>query len=198
MMRRAFQAAVLVGALILTSGCAVVEHAGAVATVNGSRYTEQQLASDASRLEKALGSQARPATDDVINRNLITIWVSDQVMQRAVRAEGLVENKVAIGKLHRTLLNQVGGQQALDAFVASRGIAPNQLWMVLRNSVYTTDLGAKLIGGTDTNAQNAAAGAYLAKLASGMSIAVSPRFGAWDPAKMVAVAPANDLSKAAA
>lgn len=197
MMRRALQAAVLIGALVLTSGCAVIDHAGAAATVGSARYSEEQLASDAARLDKALGNQAKPATQDVINRNLITIWIGDQVMQKAVAANHLVEDKVAIGKLHRTLVNQVGGAQALDAFVASRGVAPNMVWMVLRNSVYTTDLGAKLIGGTDTTAQDSAAGAYLTKLAATMSIEVAPRFGKWDGASMAAVANPADLSKAA-
>ncbi len=196
-MRRALQAAVLIGALVLTSGCAVISHAGAAATVGDARYSEDQLASDAARLDKALGTQAQPATPDAINRNLITIWIGDQIMQKAVAKNHLVENKVAIGKLHRTLVNQVGGAAALDGFVASRGVAPNMVWMVLRNSVYTTDLGAKLIGGTDTTAQDAAAGAYLTKLAATMSIDVAPRFGKWDAAKMAAVANATDLSKVA-
>ena len=45
-MRRVVQAVVLAGALVLTSGCALIDRAGAAAVVDGARYTDTQLATD--------------------------------------------------------------------------------------------------------------------------------------------------------
>lgn len=197
-MRRVVQAVVLVGALVLTSGCALIDRAGAVAVVDGVRYTETQLNDDFVALDKALGKEAQPGTMEEVNRNFITIFVSDQVMLKAMADNNIEVNKDTVGKLRRSLEKQLGSEKALEQFAATRGIAPNQIWMVLRNSVVTTDLGAKLIGGTNTDDQNAAAQQYLAGLAVTMNIEVSPRFGAWDPTQYVTVAPVDDLSVAAA
>lgn len=197
-MRRVVQAVVLVGALVLTSGCALVDRAGAAAVADGARYTEAQLNADFIALDKALGSQDAPATMDDLNRNFITMFISDQVMQRALADNNIEPDPVTVGKLRRSLVKQLGSEAKLEAFAATKGIAPNQIWMVLRNSVQTTNLGAKLVGGTDTDAQNAAASQYLQGVAQAMDIEVAPRFGTWDPKTFSAVAPVDDLSLAAA
>lgn len=196
-MRRVIQAVVLVGALVLTSGCSLIDRAGAAAVVDGVRYSETQLDADFVSLNKALGKQEAPGTMDEVNRNFITIFVSDQIMQKAAADNDLHVDKAVVGKLRRSLEKQVGGEKALLQFAATRGIAPNQIWMVLRNSVLTTDLGAKLIGGTNTDDQNSAAAQYLAGIAKTMKIEIAPRFGTWDAATAVTVAPVDDLSKAA-
>ena len=196
-MRRVLQATVLVGALLLSSGCALVDRAGAAAVVDGVRYSDEQLAADFAALDKALGKADKPATMEEINRNFISIFVGDQLMQKAITLQHITPDKAVIGKLRRQLEVQLGGADQLEAYAATKGIAPTQLWMVLRNSVLTTDLGAALVGGTDTDAQNAAANAYLAKLAASMKVEVAPRFGAWDMSQMSAVA-FDDLSTAAA
>lgn len=197
-MRRVLQAAVLVGALVLTSGCALIDRSGAAAVVDGVRYTDTQLADDFASMSKALGKQAQPGSMEEVNRNFITIFISDRIIQKAIAENGVEVDKATVGKLRRSLEQQLGSEQGLEAFAASKGIAPDQIWTVLRNSVLTTDLGAKLIGGTNTDDQNSAATAYLAGLAKTMSIEVSPRFGTWDAGQMVAVAPVDDLSKEAA
>jgi hypothetical protein len=196
-MRRVLQAVVLAGALVLTSGCALTDRAGAAAVVDGARYTETQLSTDFANLDKALGKTARPGSMEEVNRNFISIFVSDKILQKAIAKQGVEPNKVTIGKLHRSLVKQLGSAKALDAFAAARGIAPNQIWKVLTNSVLTTDLGAKLIGGTNTTDQNNAAAAYLQIVAKTMNIEVAARFGAWDPKQMLTVAAADDLSAAA-
>lgn len=197
-MRRVLQAAVLVGALVLTSGCALIDRAGAVAVVDGVRYTDEQLAADFASMSAALGEQDSPGTMEEVNRNFITIFVANAIMARAVADNDLVVDKATVGKLRRSLEKQLGGEAELDAFAASRGIAPEMIWTVLRNSVLTTDLGAKLIGGTNTDEQAAAASTYLAGVAKTMNIEVSPRFGVWDPAQSATVAAADDLSVDAA
>ena len=196
-MRRVLQATVLVGALLLASGCALVDRAGSAAVVDGVRYTNEQLEADFVSLDRALGTADKPATMEEINRNFIAIFVGDQVMQKAIADNNVTPDKAAIGKLRRQLEVQLGGEKQLEAYAASRGISPSQLWIVLRNSVLTTDLGAALVGGTDTDAQNSAASEYLAKVAATMDIEVAPRFGKWDPSQMTAVA-YDDLSTLAA
>lgn len=197
-MRRVLQAAVLVGALVLTSGCALTDRAGAAAVVEGARYTEAQLEADFAGLDKALGSQSRPGTMEEMNRNFITMFVTDQLVQKAIADNGIEIDKATVGKLRRSLEKQLGGEQQLIAYAATRGVAPNQLWTVLRNSVLMTDLGAKLIGGTNTDDQNAAASTYLQGLAKTLDIEVAPRYGTWDSTQLTTVASTDDLSKPAA
>ena len=196
-MRRVLQAAVLVGALVLTSGCALIDRAGAAAVVDGVRYSDTQLEADFASLDKALGKQQRPGTMEEVNRNFITIFISNRIMEKAIADNHLAVDKATVGKLRRSLEKQLGGVTQLEAFAATRGIAPSQIWTVLRNGVLTTDLGAKLIGGTNTDEQSAAANTYLQGLAKTMTIEVAPRYGSWDVAKLTTVAPADDLSAAA-
>jgi len=197
-MRRVVQAVALVGALVLTSGCALIERAGAAAVVDGVRYTERQLDLDFVALDKALGDQQPPATMDELNRNFITLFVRNQLITKAAADNGVKVNKALVGKLRRSLVQQIGSEAGLLQYAATQGIAPNQIWMVLRDSVLTTDLGAKLIGGTNTDDQNSAASQYMVGVAKTLNIEVAPRFGSWDPATITAVAPFDDLSVAAA
>lgn len=194
-MRRALQAAVLAGALVLTSGCALIDRPGAAAIVDGKRLTTQELATDFAKLDTALGKQAKPGTQDQLNRAIITLWVGDILMKKAAAANHVEVNWAAVGKLHRQLVQQLGGAAQLDAYAASKGVPPNLIWTVLANGVLTTDLGAKLVGGTDTTAQNNAANAYIKKLAGTVRIEVSPAYGAWDTEQLT-VAAKDDLSTA--
>lgn len=195
-MRRVLQAAVLVGALVLTSGCGLVDRAGAAVIVEGQRYTDEQLGADFVAITKALGKQDAPGTMDDINRNFISIFIADAVTKIAAEQQGVEIDKAAVGKLRRSIEKQLGGEQQLEAYAASKGIAPSMLWTVLRNSVLTTDIGAKLIGGTNTDDQYAAAQKYILALAKTLDVEVSPRYGDWDPSQMAAVAGGNDLSTA--
>lgn len=197
-MRRVLQAVVLVGALVLTSGCSLIDRAGAAAVVDGVRYTDEQLAADFANLTTALGDQDAPGTMEEVNRNFITIFVANAIMARAAAENDIVVDKATVGKLRRSLEKQLGGEAELEAFAATRGIAPDMIWTVLRNSVLTTDLGAKLIGGTNTDEQAAAANTYLAGVAKTMKIEVAPRYGVWDPSQSATVAAADDLSVEAA
>ena len=184
--------------MVLVSGCSLIDRAGAAAIVEQERYTQQQLADDFVALDAALGSQDAPGSMDEVNRNFISMYIYDRVVQAAADKLGITADKTAVGRMRRSLEMQLGSEGGLEQFAATRGIAPDQIWMVLRNSVLTTDIGAKLIGGTNTDEQSAAANAYLQQLALTMHIEVSPRFGAWDVQQMVTVAPADDLSIAAA
>ena len=67
-------------------------------------------------MDKALGKQDRPGTMEEVNRNFISIFISDQVMKKAAAAAGLEPNKVTIGKLHRSLVKQLGSEKALERF----------------------------------------------------------------------------------
>jgi hypothetical protein len=187
-----------VGALVLTSGCTLFDRAGAAAVVDGVRYTETQLEADFVALDGALGDQQPPATMDEINRNFISLFIRDRLITKAAADNGIVVNKALVAKLRRSLEQQIGSEEGLLQYAATQGIAPNQIWMVLRDSVLVTDLGAKLIGGTNTDDQNAAGSQYMVALAESMNIEVAPRFGVWDSASISAAAPLDDLSVAAA
>ena len=198
MMRRAVQAAVLAAALVLTSGCAVINRAGAAAVVDGERYSEDQIARDFVSFNKALGSQQKPGTMDQVNRAIISILISKAIMEKASKETGVAINQDAIATLREQLIMQTGGEKEFAAFAATKGVPPTMIDDVLANTVFTNDLGAKLVGGTNTDAQVQAANEYFLGLAKTMNVEVAPRYGKWDPSQMLADLPVNDLSVAAA
>ena len=59
MMRRGL-AALLGAVLLVTTGCALTDRAGAAVIIDGQRYTSQQLANDFRALDEALGDQQKP------------------------------------------------------------------------------------------------------------------------------------------
>lgn len=192
-MRRGF-AALLGAVLLVTTGCTMTDRVGAALVVDGNRYTTQQLATDFRALDDALGQQEKPGTMDQVNRAILSIVISKALMDKAIELEDLTLDKAAVGALRRSLEKQLGGEQELIAFAASRGVPPSMIWTVLKQSVFLTELGAKLIGGTDTDAQTTAANAYLQDLSKSMNIEVAPRYGAWDPSQMIAGTPIDDVS----
>ena len=196
-MRRGF-AALLGAVLLVTTGCTLTDRAGAAVVVDGSRYTTEQLATDFRALDRALGQQQKPGTMDQVNRAIISIFISKALMEKAIAAEDLTVDKAAVSTLRKSLEDQLGGADKLEAFAATRGVPPSMIWTVLKNSVFQTELGAKLIGGTDTDAQSKAALQYLQQLSKTMTIDVAPRYGKWDPSQLAANTPADDLSVAAA
>ena len=196
MMRRGF-AALLGAVLLVTSGCGIAERAGAAAIVDGDRYSAQELAAHFRELDEALGNAEKPGTMDDVNRAIIGIVVADKIMDKVSAAENLEVDMSEVAILRENLTKQLGSEEEMLAFAASRGVPPSLLDTVLKQSVFQTELGAKLIGGTDTDAQAEAALAYLRDIAKTMQIEVSPRFGSWDATQLVPVAPIDDLSKSA-
>ena len=195
-MRRGF-AALLGAVLLVTTGCTLTDRTGAAVVIDGQRYTTQQLAADFHALDVALGEQEKPGTMDQINRAIISIVITKVLMEKAIEAENLTVDKAAVGALRRSLEKQLGGEDKLVAFAATRGVPPSMIWSVLKNSVFQTELGAKLIGGTDTTSQGQAATMYLQALSKTVSIDVAPRYGTWDPSQLIASTPADDLSVSA-
>lgn len=192
-MRRGMTA--LLGAVLLvTAGCGVIDRAGAAAVVDGERYTTSQLAEDFRALDTALGDQDKPGTMDQVNRSIINIFIIDKLVTMASAETGVKVNAEAVASLRNNLVKELGSEDKLFAFAATRGVPPRWIDSVLGNSIFATDLGAKLIGGTDTQAQGDAANNYLVELAKRVDIEVSPRFGTWDAAKLNAVEPVDDLS----
>lgn len=175
----------------------MADRAGAAVVIDGERYSTQDLANDFSRLDEALGDAEKPGTMDDVNRAIIGIIVADKIMDKVSAAENLDIDMGEVAILRNNLTNQLGGEAQLLAFAASRGVPPNLLDTVLKQSVFQTELGAKLIGGTDTDAQGEAALTYLRDFAKTMQIEVSPRYGTWDVNQLVPVAPLDDLSKPA-
>lgn len=192
-MRRGF-AALLGAVLLVTSGCAMADRAGAAAIIDGERYTAEDLSAHFQELDTALGNAEKPGTMDEVNRAIIGIIVAEAIMDKVSATEGVDVDMAEVASLRANLTQQLGSEAEMLAFAASRGVPPSLLDSVLKQSVFQTELGAKLIGGTDTDAQGEAALAYLRETSKTMSIEISPRFGSWDVSQLVAVPPLDDLS----
>lgn len=196
MMRRVFRlAAAATAVVLLTSGCTLIDRAGAAAVIDGTRITDSALSAEALDMQAALAGQEATVTDAEMARAILAIHVQDHVIRTAAQQQGIEVDTETIAKLRQELKDQVGGTDAeLAAFAAAQGVPPALVDTVLGLSVMMADLGAKLAPEGDENAQGQAAVAYLSQLATTMDIEIAPRFGSWDPTQFTVAEPVNDLS----
>ena len=192
-MRRGF-AALMGAVLLVTTGCTLTDRVGAAAIIDGQRYTTEQLAADFHALDAALGNEQKPGTMDEVNRAIISILISKAIMEKASRESGVAIDLAAVATLRGQLVEQMGSEQAFLTFAATKAVPPALIDDVLAGSVFATDLGAKLVSGTNTDAQTQAANEFLTAIASTLSVEVAPRYGAFNPTTLSADLPVDDLS----
>ena len=189
-------AAVLAVPVLGLSACDPRE-AGSAAVVDGTRITEAQINGQAQSVLDVFRSTSAPlpvTTDlltSLVNRNVV-----DLVVAEAAVREGIT---VSQGQID-TLIDANGGRAKLahDAAVqANVWVPPTAIDTLARTYLIQQALATKLDPGGDATAQSNAVGTFLVKVADEMSIAVSPRYGTWDAAKLSVTAGSDDLARPA-
>ena len=199
MMRRMIRAAAAAGVIaLLTTGCTLVDRAGAAAIVGGERLAESSVDASYASLVTALEGQQLQASSTEIVRGIVSMYVQNRVIAEAAARAGVTPSAAQIAELRQQLIDQVGEGSKLDSFAASQGVPPMMIDEVLAASVAVTDLGAKLQPGADGDSQSQAAMEYVLQVANEMSIEVAPRYGAWDVNQLGVGETVNDLSIPAA
>ncbi|MHB1738318.1 MAG: SurA N-terminal domain-containing protein [Actinomycetes bacterium] len=166
---------------------------GAAAVIGSQRLTTTTVDSQSSQLLRLRGAAVSSlASNGQLQRDLIQRFVLDQVLQRAAGQLGLTVTPGQVDRARASYAAQLGGAQGLTNQLLQQNVAPSQANAFLRDVVLYTKIGEALVPGSAASLateRTARASAYLTKVARGLTIRVSPRFGQWDPASGTVVAP---------
>jgi hypothetical protein len=194
--RRLAVAALLTGAVLALTACDP-RQAGAAAVVGKTRVTETQVNHDATQVIDLLtkSGAALPSTADLL-RAQVEYRVDDVLVQVAAARNGIT---VTQGQIE-SLINQSGGRAALSAqLLQEQGVwlPPSRLNALAESFLIQQALGHQLAPTGDAAAQSTAVSTYISKLAKDLGVAISPRYGAWNPSTLRVGAAPNDLSRPA-
>lgn len=190
---------VALSTLVLTA-CTPAQ-AGAAAIVGQTRITENHVNQAAAEAEQAAATL--PDTpENALNtstflRENTNRLINSVVLERTCAEEGIVVTQAEVDAL---LLQAAGGQppEILAATVAAQlAVPPTELNAFAKDFLLSQKLGQKLVPGTDTAAQTAAARARVAQTAAQLGVTVNPRYGTWDPTQAAIADDLDDLSRPA-
>ena len=181
--------AVAVAALV--AGCSVVSQAGSAVVVGSARMTNDEVASQYAEVRAALGGLTIDGTAADINRQLLSGFVFDQLVDAALAETGLEVTAGEIAAQRAQLVAQLGSEEALNAAAAQSAIPPSQIDRALKFSLAYQALAKHFLDpaaadqATAQNQAEAAAYELVGEKATELGVEVSPRFGRWDPDTMM-------------
>lgn len=194
--RRAL-AVLLLAAAVLTLTACDPKQAGSAAVVGGVRITETRINHDAAAVLAAFTTTGATAPDNqTLLRTLVDRAIDNELVEAAARKAGITVTQGQIDKL----INDNGGRSALSANFATRDglwLPPGQIDELARTSLIELALGSALAPGGDSTAAGVAVTKFKARIAADVGVAVSPRYGLWNPVTLLIVGTVNDVSKPA-
>lgn len=186
-----------VGALALVaalSGCDPKE-AGSAAVVGGVRITETQINHDAAAVLAAFAQAGTAAPSNAtLLRTLVDRAIDNELVEAAGKQEKITITQGEIDKL----IADNGGRVKLSADFATRDglwLPPGQIDDLARSSLIQLALGSRLAPGADAAAVDAAVTKFKVKLATGLGVTVSPRYGTWSRTSLEITGNLDDLSE---
>lgn len=172
--------AVLVAALSVLTGCGMAQEAGAAAIVGDQRLTNEQLESRYLSVMNALGNQEVPGTAIEINRRLVSSFVFSVITTAVAKDLGVEVTDAEVETEYKSLIDQYGGKEALEAAAAAGATAPSTIKMILRTSGNFRLIGLKLDPSGTTETQGVKAVEVMSEKALELGLKISPRYGKWD------------------
>lgn len=175
---------IVAAAALLLSGCSQV---GAAATLGDTKITQAtvQGSIDSILAERAKVdiSQMQLETGEVLNRSQLRFHLFSAIL-RAVGEELKLEvTKAEIDTRRASILEQIGGAEALPSALVNAGIAPEDLDKYIEALSFSDKISQKLAASGVTEDQ---LGAEIQKLiaakANELGVTVNPRYGKWDSA----------------
>jgi len=190
---------VVVGVLLLASGCASgPSHTGSAATV-GSYVIKQDVVTNQLREVMSQISQmpatTTPPSASAVGQAIVNRLVITKIVDTALKSLKIKVTDSQIQQFKNQVYAQYGGQSSVDGQLATtQGMPASQA-----DSVFKTYLGEGLIGSTllpkgTSQQRNQATSQYLLMLGSATKIEVAPRYGTWDPTQLAAAGVDNALS----
>ena len=195
--RRAAAALLLAVAVLGLTGCDP-KQAGSAAVVGGVRITETTINHQAATVLAAFGASGATApSNQTLLRTLVDRAIDNELVEAAARKAGITVTQGQIDKL----INDNGGRVKLSADFATRAglwLPPGQIDELARSSLIQLALGNQLAPGGDATAAGLAVTKFKARVAADVGVAVSPRYGTWNPATLQITGNLDDLSQPAA
>lgn len=174
----------IAAAALLLTGCSQV---GAAATLGDTKITQATVQGSidsilAERVKVDI-TQMQLETGEVLNRSQLRFHLFSAIL-RAVGEELKLEvTKAEIDTRRASILEQIGGVEALPSALVNAGIAPEDLDKYIEALLFSDKISQTLAASGVTEDQ---LGTEIQKLiaakANELGVTVNPRYGKWDPA----------------
>jgi len=139
-------------------------------------------------LRNELKSPADPKISDLSRSQLRFHMLSALIDEVAVQLK-IVATPSEVDARKKAILEQLGGQEAVDKALADAGIAREDFSRYLADVIIEDKVGALLAtgapaGSSGDQARGSAVQAAIRSVARTLSVKVNPRYGTWDPDKV--------------
>lgn len=173
----------IAAAALLLTGCSQV---GAAATLGDTKITQATVQGS---IESILAERAKVditqmelETGEVLNRSQLRFHLFSAIL-RAVGEELKLEvTKAEIDTRRASILEQIGGVEALPSALVGAGIAPEDLDKYIEALAFSDKISQALVASGVTEDQiSAEIQKIIAAKANELGVTVNPRYGKWDP-----------------
>ena len=173
----------IAAAALLLTGCSQV---GAAATVGDTKITQAtvQGSIDSILAERAKvdTTQMQLETGEVLNRGQLRFHLFSEILREVGKDLKLEVTKAEIDTRRASILEQIGGVEALPSALVGAGIAPEDLDKYIEALSFSDKISQVVVGRGVTEDQ---IGTEIQKLivakANELGVTVNPRYGKWDP-----------------
>lgn len=177
-------ALVAVATTLLLTGCSQV---GSAATVGGTKISQATVQSSIDAILAARQgvdtSQMQLETGEVLNRGQLRFHLLTTLLREVGKEIKLSVSKAEIDTRRQSIIDQVGGVEALPNALVGAGIAPKDFDQYIEAILIQDKITQALTAAGVTEADM---GAQIQKLvvakAKELGVTVNPRYGKWDPA----------------
>lgn len=177
-------ALVAVATTLLLTGCSQV---GSAATVGGTKISQATVQSSIDAILAARQgvdtSQMQLETGEVLNRGQLRFHFLTTLLREVGKEIKLSVSKAEIDTRRQSIIDQVGGVEALPNALVGAGIAPKDFDQYIEAILISDKITQALTAAGVTEADM---GAQIKKLvvakAKELGVTVNPRYGKWDPA----------------
>jgi hypothetical protein len=178
--------ALLVSSLAL-SACGSPD-ARTAATVGDQTISIQTLQASVNEIIEGRRSAGEPDVSDLdsgdLTRDQLRFHVLSELIAIAARAEGVVVSNAEVDARRRAIVEQLGGEQNLEAALVQAGIASRDFRLYIYDLLYQEKLGDALVPGEGAEVEakrSDAVTAALLKAASDTKVVINPRYGSFEP-----------------
>ena len=173
----------IAAAALLLTGCSQV---GAAATLGDTKITQAtvqgSIESILAERAKVDTTQMQLETGEVLNRGQLRFHLFSEILREVGKDLKLEVTKAEIDTRRASILEQIGGVEALPSALVGAGIAPEDLDKYIEALSFSDKISQVVVGRGVTEDQ---IGTEIQKLivakANELGVTVNPRYGQWDP-----------------
>ena len=177
-------ALVAVATTLLLTGCSQV---GSAATLGSTKISQATVQGSIDAILAARQgvdtSQMQLETGEVLNRGQLRFHLLTALLREVGKEIKLSVSKAEIDARRQSIIDQVGGEEALPNALIGAGIAPKDFDQYIEAILISDKITQTLTAAGVTEADM---GAQISKLvvakAKELGVTVNPRYGKWDPA----------------